>query len=86
VAQSNGQTILTLHKSVDATAVADPVEMDDPISRMMAKLRTSGAIEAARLQALETIDRARAALDGVPPSPARDELLALTDDVLNRNH
>jgi geranylgeranyl pyrophosphate synthase len=85
VAQNNGQTILTLHRSVDATAVAEPVEEDDPIARMMAQLRTSGAIEAARSQALETVERARVALDGVPPSVGRDELLALTGDVLNRD-
>jgi len=55
------------------------------VARMMSKLRTSGAIEAARLQALEMIDRARAALDDVPPSTARDELMSLTSDVLDRD-
>lgn len=95
----NGKSILSLQGSGDVAAeaaavaeavavaevVADPDEAD-PIARMMAKLRTSGAIEAARLQALEMIERARVALDDVPPSPARDELLSLTDDVLNRDH
>lgn len=100
--QPNGKTILTLQSSEDvgavtavATAVAEVDELeassavddtDDPIARMMAKLRTSGAIELARLQALEVIERARRALDDVPPSPARDELLSVTDDVLNRDH
>ena len=70
----------------EVVAVAEPDDEADPIARMMAKLRTSGAIEAARLQALEMIDRARAALDDVPPSAARDELMSLTDDVLNRDH
>ena len=90
----NGTTILSLQGGDDAgptaaaavavaeaAAAADEV---DPIARMMAKLRTSGAIEAARLQALEMIARARAALDDVPPSAARDELLSLTENVLNR--
>ena len=89
----NGRTVLGLHASTEmgaaGVAVAEveaEVDEDDPIKRMMAKLRTSGAIEAARLQALETIDRARRALDAVPPSAARDELFALTDEVINRNH
>ena len=96
VAQPNGKTILSLHATDDLSAataavaevvaVAEPDDEADPIARMMAKLRTSGAIEAARLQALEMIDRARAALDDVPPSAARDELMSLTDDVLNRDH
>lgn len=86
VAQSgpqNGQTILSLQPAGEAVAEVDE---SDPIQRMMAKLRTSGAIEAARLEALNVIDRARAALDGVSPSPARDELMALTYEVLERNH
>lgn len=93
VAQPNGKTILSLHAGdgaavaeVEAVATDEPADEADPIARMMAKLRTSGAIEAARLQALEVIDRARRALDDVPPSAARDELLSLTDDVINRDH
>lgn len=93
VAQPNGKTILSLHAGdgaavaeVEAVATDDRADEADPIARMMAKLRTSGAIEAARLQALEVIDRARRALDDVPPSAARDELLSLTDDVINRDH
>lgn len=99
VAQPNGQTILSLRTSEDPAAVAEAVaelaevvaEADeddegDPIARMMAKLRTSGAIEAARLQALEVIERARRALDEVPPSAARDELLAVTNDVIHRDN
>jgi geranylgeranyl pyrophosphate synthase len=85
VAQNNGQTVLSLHSPVDATALVNSVEEEDPIARMMAKLRTSGAIEAARLEAISVIERARAALDGVPPSPARDELVALTYEVLERD-
>ena len=81
----NGKTILGLQPAADGAAVAE-VDEEDPIARMMSKLRSSGAIEAARLQALEMIDRARLALDDVPPSPARDELLSLTNDVLNRDH
>jgi len=82
----NGTTILSLQGDDDAGAAVAVADEADPIARMMAKLRTSGAIEAARLQALEMIDRARAALDNVAPSAARDELLSLTHDVLNRDH
>jgi geranylgeranyl pyrophosphate synthase len=85
VAQNNGQTILALHQPVDATAVMPAVDEEDPVARMMSKLRTSGAIEAARLQALEMIDRARRALADVPPSASRDELEALTYLVLERD-
>lgn len=93
VTQPNGKTILSLQQpdeagggvAVAGVAVAEEEE-SDPIARMMAKLRTSGAIEKARLQALEVIERARRALDDVPPSAARDELLSVTDDVLNRNN
>jgi geranylgeranyl pyrophosphate synthase len=77
----NGKTILSLQAG-DGLAEA---EAGDPIARMMAKLRTSGAIEAARLQALEVAERARAALADVPLSPARDELMALTDEVMSRD-
>ena len=94
VTQPNGKTILSLQQSDQAgagVAVAGGVavaeeEESDPIAKMMAKLRTSGAIEKARLQALEVIERARRALDDVPPSAARDELLSVTDDVLDRDN
>ncbi len=52
---------------------------------MMAKLRSSGAIEMARLQAAEMVERARRALDAIGPSVARDELEALTNLVLERD-
>ena len=52
----------------------------------MARLRDSGALELARLQAEESGDRAREALSAVPPSPARAQLLALVDLVLNRHN
>lgn len=73
--------ILTLQPVAEAVAEED----NDPIQRMMAKLRTSGAIEIARMQAAEMVDRARRALEHVPPSAARDELEALTHLVLERD-
>jgi geranylgeranyl pyrophosphate synthase len=68
-----------------ATAVAVETAVQDPIEQMMARLRDSGALELARLQAEESGDRAREALAPVPPSPARAQLLALVDLVLNRH-
>lgn len=63
-----------------ATAVADA----DPMQQMMARLRDSGAVDVARMQAEEMAQRARTALTGLPPSPARRELENLIDLVLDR--
>ena len=70
------------------TAVADVAvkEKPDAIEQMMANLRDSGALEIARRQAEETGQRARNALEIVPPSAARDELSDLIDLVLYRQH
>ncbi len=73
------RAILTLQP---AAAV---IEENDPVQQMMAKLRSSGAIEVARLQAAEMVERARRALTHIPPSPARDQLEALTHLVLERD-
>ncbi|MEZ4517688.1 MAG: polyprenyl synthetase family protein [Chloroflexota bacterium] len=76
--------ILTLQTNGEETATLD--EPQDPIEKMMARLRDTGAIEAARLQAMEMATRAREALAVVPPSAARDELDSLIDSVLERDH
>lgn len=68
-----------------ATAVAEAELPDDPIARMMARLRESGAVDIARLQAGEMANRARTALDELPDSEARDEMLELVDLVMERN-
>lgn len=80
MATQNGGTAVAEEEKV-ATAVAAP----DPVQEMMARLRDSGAVEVARLQALETAQRAKAALQIVPASPMRDELENLVDLVLNRD-
>lgn len=69
------------------TAVAEAVktEVADPLQDMMANLRESGAVEIARLQAQEMGRRARKALETVPDSIARSELLSLIDTVLDRH-
>lgn len=82
----NGRTLLSLQNNGEEVAanvaVMEPV---DPIQQMMSKLRNSGALELARLQAEEVANRARTALQPVPPSPARDELEALIELVLDRD-
>jgi octaprenyl-diphosphate synthase len=57
----------------------------DPIQQMMADLRESGAVEIARLQATETARRAREALQPVPLSKAKTELVDLIELVLERD-
>ncbi|MCB8979820.1 MAG: polyprenyl synthetase family protein [Ardenticatenaceae bacterium] len=59
---------------------------DDPVARMMANLRESGAVEIARMQAEETAVRARNALASLPLSPARTEMEALIEMVLDRQN
>jgi geranylgeranyl pyrophosphate synthase len=85
---NNGRSLLALHQDVVAVQPESEVGErlgSDPIQQMMSQLRSSGAIELARLQAIETAERARKALHQVPPSPARDELDALVDMVLERD-
>ena len=75
------------HDGDSVTAVATPpVTETDPIAQMMSQLRESGAVDVARLQAQEMAGRARAALNALPLSPARDELENLIDMVLERDH
>ena len=71
-----------------ATALAEVAvqEKPDAIEQMMANLRDSGALEIARLQAEETAQRARSALEPLPPSPAKTELNELIDLVLYRQN
>lgn len=84
VAQHRGITAVQNGYSAEGVAVAEEAP-DDPIARMMARLRESGAVEIARLQALEIADRARAALQNVPDSPIRQELYTLVDLVVSRD-
>ncbi|MFZ0544947.1 MAG: polyprenyl synthetase family protein [Candidatus Promineifilaceae bacterium] len=67
----------TEHQTAVATA-------EDPVQTMMARLRESGAVEVARMQAREMARRALQALEQVPPSPARNELGSLVDLVVER--
>jgi geranylgeranyl pyrophosphate synthase len=87
LAQNRGVIMAQNGGGVDtaAVAIAEAELPDDPIARMMAQLRESGAVEIARLQAIETGNRARAALDDLPASEVRDEMLELVEMVLERD-
>ena len=77
---------MAVGEATSESGASETADADDPIQKLMANLRSSGAIELARLQALEVIERARKALEHVPPSAARDELMALTYEVIDRDH
>ncbi|MDJ0751937.1 MAG: polyprenyl synthetase family protein [Ardenticatenaceae bacterium] len=74
----------------NGAAVASPpvtkLADDDPVQRMMNRMRDSGAIEIAKLQAQEMGERARAGLRHVPQSEFKMELNNLIDSVLNRRN
>lgn len=84
IAQHRGVMAVQDGVMEEVTAVTAVAEADDPIARMMARLRESGAVEVARRQAEQMAQRARAALDAIPESEARQEMAALIDLVLNR--
>ncbi len=86
VVQGAGAIVAQNGKKINhQVAVAEKAaQADDPIQAMMARLRESGAVEVARMQADELARRARQALDHLPASPARKELEALVDLVVNR--
>ena len=70
--------------AVKEAAVAELEE--DPIARMMANLRESGAVDIARMQAEETAERARTALAPLPNSPAKTAMENLIESVLDRQN
>jgi geranylgeranyl pyrophosphate synthase len=80
-AQNGGKLGVAEKERETATAVLE----EDPLQKMMAQLRESGAVEIARLQAIEMANRARTALATVPKSPAQAELADLIEMVLERD-
>jgi octaprenyl-diphosphate synthase len=80
-----GEGVLMTQNGHTTNGVTAVVEAPDPIKEMMARLRDSGAVEVARMQAFELADRARQVLELLPPSPARQELADLVDEVVNRD-
>ena len=67
-------------------AVAQALPDDDPVKRMMDRMRDSGALELAKLQAAEMGDRARRALSRIPDSVGKEALDQLIDMVLDRTN
>ncbi|NKQ35767.1 MAG: polyprenyl synthetase family protein [Chloroflexi bacterium] len=84
IAQHRGVMAVQEGVMEEVVAVTAVAEADDPLAQMMARLRESGAVEVARLQAEEMAERARAALTTIPESEARQEMVSLIDMVLNR--
>ena len=84
----NGEKSMANGVNMVATAVSETevVAELDPFQALMQNLRDSGAVDVARLQAIEVADRARKALYQVPPSPVRDILEELIDLVLERDN
>jgi octaprenyl-diphosphate synthase len=71
----------------DGAAVLEmeaPAAENDPIAEMLARLRDSGAVEIARMEAVQIAERALRSLAELPPSPARDEMQALAEAVVER--
>lgn len=91
VAQGRGVVVAEAHGNGNGmAAVAAPPSQnlpdDDPVKRMMERMRDSGAIELAKLQAVEMGNRARQALSVLPDSPAKAELDGLITAVLDRSN
>lgn len=71
-------------QTTTATAEAVDIDSQDPLAAMMQKLRESGAVEIARVQADRMADLAREALYQLPPSESRNRLDNIIDLVLDR--
>ena len=67
----------------DARTFREMARTTDP-AELRRALESAGAIEKARAVATKYAERAKARLAVLPPSPAKDELLALADSVVKR--
>ncbi len=86
VAQGRGVLVAENGVAVAQQPVAAVLPDGDPVKRMMERMRESGALELARLQAVERANRARTALADLPESPFKEELYHLVDLVIDRRH
>jgi geranylgeranyl pyrophosphate synthase len=68
----------------DGPAVIEAAVENDPIKEMLSRLRESGAVEIARMEAIQIAERALRSLAELPASPARDEMQALAEQVIER--
>jgi geranylgeranyl pyrophosphate synthase len=64
----------------------DPSQWDTLINQVVRELRTSSAVEAARREAEDFLDRARGNLVGLPDSPYQRAMLELCDFVVQRTY
>jgi geranylgeranyl pyrophosphate synthase len=83
--QGAGALIAQNGKKTNHQVAVAEAPAEDPIQAMMVRLRESGAVEVARMKAYEMARRARQALEQVPASEARDELVSLVDLVVDRD-
>lgn len=79
MAAGNGKPTAT------ATAVVD-VDKGDPLAAFKQKMLSGGYIEEGRQQSRQLAALAAMSLDVLPASAARDEMLALTRQVVERDH
>ncbi|TLZ53085.1 MAG: polyprenyl synthetase family protein [Methanobacteriota archaeon] len=91
--KEGNMTLLVLHALNDgserraelSSIIRQSGKADPLISRGLALIRESGAVERARVDAEHYGFLAREALDGVRPGPYRDQLSRLADFVVRRN-
>lgn len=84
---SQGRGVMVAQNGHAAEMVLEETAVSAPnsVEQMINDLRESGAVQLARFQAQRVAQRAREALTAVPPSPARDEMEDLIEQVLNRD-
>jgi geranylgeranyl pyrophosphate synthase len=73
-------------KPATATTAVVDVDAGDPLASFKQKMLTGGYIEEGRQQAQQLAMLAAMSLDVLPASAARDEMLALTRQVIERDH
>jgi len=79
-----GAFVVQNGQHTDGTAVLEAPAEVDPIKAMLSRLRESGAVEIARMEAVQLADRALRSLADLPPSAARDEMQALAEAIVER--
>ena len=80
-----GSGAIMAQNGKESASIAPPEDAEtDPIKLMLSRLRESGAVDVALAQAHLMAERARHALDLVPDTPAREEMVQIVDLVVNR--
>lgn len=80
------QLIAQLEAGYAASTAGDPSAWRAVIDQVVTDLRTSQAVDAARSEAIDFLNKARANLTWLPPSPYRDAMLELCDFVVQRTY